>query len=127
MKIKFIPLIAIVNLILTLLPTLCLGAQPAVSREYISRKTDGIKTTEETVNAEYKNLFIGSNDYVRISFLDGNKEPLYEYDFGLYDDILQNEISFKSERFLGTEYISIEMNCAGNSLDAVIFPFEILK
>lgn len=126
MKIKFISLITVVNLILVFLPQrLCFAAQPAVSREYISRKTDGVKTTEETVNVDYKNLFISSLDYVKISFLDGEKETLYEYDFGLYDDLLQNEISFKSERFQGTEYIRIEMNCAGNNHDTVIFPFEI--
>lgn len=126
MKIKFISLITVVNLILVFLSQgLCFAAQPAVSREYISRKTDGVKTTEETVNVDYKNLFIGSLDYVKISFLDEEKETLYEYDFGLYDDVLQNEISFKSERFQGTEYIRIEMNCAGNNHDTVIFPFEI--
>ena len=126
MKIKFISLITVVNLILVFLPQgLCFAAQPAVSREYISRKTYGVKTTEETVNVDYKNLFISSLDYVKISFLDGEKETLYEYDFGLYDDLLQNEISFKSERFQGTEYIRIEMNCAGNDLDTVELPFEI--
>ena len=128
MKIKFILLITVINLIFTLLPNgLCFAAQPTVRREYISRKTDGVKTTEERVNADYKNLYIGSEDYITISFLDGDKETLYEYDFGLYDDLLQNEISFKSERFQGTEYIKIELNCVGNTHDAVIFPFGISK
>ena len=126
MKTKLISLLAVINLIFILLPQgLCLAAQPTVSREYISRKTDGIKTTEETVNVDYKNLLIGSDDYMKISFLDKDKDTLYEYDFGLYDDILQDKISFKSESLKGTEYIRIEMNCGGSNYDTVIFPFKI--
>ena len=111
MKTKLILTFIITGLILTQLPFgSCFGAEPEVSRDYIARKIGGVKSTEERVSAEYKDLSIVKGNYVKIIFLKGDSSVVAEYEIELTSDcLLENGIKINTDDLLGTEYVKIEL------------------
>lgn len=105
---------------------LCLAAEPAVTREYISRKIGGVKSEEEKLCVDYGNLRIEHGDFLRISFLDESDSVIEEYETEVsFDSLLQNEMFFKSHTLEGTEYIEIEFIGSGYESGVIKLPFKI--
>ena len=127
MKTKFIITAVIISFVFTVLPGgLCLAAEPTVTREYISRLTEGVNCTEERVCVDYIDLRINEGNCVKISFLGKNDIVLGEYVIDLNSgDLEQNEIVIQSRQLYGTEYIKIEHIGFEDESKDIKIPFKI--
>lgn len=127
MKTKITLLFILTSLVFTMLPCGgCFAAEPTVTREYISRKIGGVKSEEEKLCADFGNLRIEDGDVLRISFLDGSDMSIEEYEIEVsFDELLQNEMYFKSPALQGTEYIEIEFIGSRYGSGKIKLPFKI--
>ena len=127
MKTKIISTLIIISFVFTLLPCgVCFGADPGVTREYISRKAEGVKSEEERVSVDYTDLRIKSGDYLRISFLDANDSVLYEYETDLTgNEFLEDGMFFNTQRLPGTEFIKIEFISQDEIINGIKVPLKI--
>lgn len=125
MKTKILALIAIVVILISM-GTVCFAQSSEITREYIARNIGGVESHEEKVTVDYKNLQITDDDYVKISFLDGDGLALDEYYMDLdIEDLSGLNISLNPETLAGTEYIEITIFGSNNVNNGVKLPFKI--
>lgn len=126
MKIKK-ALIFLCILSLLLLPTSSAFAEePEVIREYITRKSGKIRTSEEKLLVNYTNLHIRQEDQLKISFVDGSDNVIEELKTGILDkDFLAGGMFYRSESLLGTEYVIIEIFSQDHNIAVLKLPLKI--
>ena len=127
MKIKLILMLVLVSLISTIIPCgSCLAAEPEVTREYISRKIGGEKSSEEKLSVDYKNLRIEQGCYLIVSFLDNYGLKLKEYEFDMAsDELSENKLSFGNDKLQGVKYVEVGIVASGCEYSGIKLPFEI--
>ena len=127
MKTKFIITAVILSFVFTVLPgRFCLAAEPAVTREYISRLTEGVNSVEERLCVDYKDLRMEEGKSLKISFHNKNDLVLWECEIKLdSENMIQNEMIIQSRLLQGAEYIKIEHIGFDNESVDIKIPFKI--
>lgn len=116
----------ILSFVFTMLPAgVCHAADPTVTREYIARKTEGVKTEEERVCVDFKNLRLVEENYILVSFIDSEGTVIYEYQEELTSDFVREDAKFNSQKLSGTEYIRIELIVQGQKVSDIKVPMKI--
>ena len=116
----------ILSFVFTMLPAgVCHAAAPTVTREYIARKTEGVKTEEERVCVDFKNLRLVEENYVLVSFINSEDTVVYEYQEELTSDFIREDAKFDAQKLSGTEYIRIELIVQGQKVNDIKVPMKI--
>ena len=120
-------LMLILSFVFTMLPAgVCQAADPTVTREYIARKSEGVKSEEEKVSVDFKDLRTGKGSYVMFTFLDGENSVIYEYEEELNGyEFSQESAFFNSQKLLGTESIRIELFIQEQKISDITVPLKI--
>ena len=127
MKIKLLMVFAAMCIILSVTSgSICRAESPEVTREYIVRKSYGVKSNEEKVTMDYKNLLVSDGAYMKIMFLDDADNVLDEYQTSLtLEEFTNGRLCINSEALKGTA--SIEIRICGPHIveNGFKLPFKI--
>lgn len=105
---------------------LCYAKEPTVMREYITRKSGGVRSEEERLNVKYEGLRIESGDYFTVSFMDEEDNVLGEYEIGFSSvDTSDNELNISPEKLKDARYVYIEVIDADCNYRGIKLPFKI--
>ncbi len=124
MKTKTVLIFIISYIIAMLNCSLTFAQEPAVSREYISRKSGGDINREERVSVNYSGLQIGAGDKLRVVFLDAGYSVLEEYEVDV-SGISETETYYNPEILGGTAYIHIGVISENGAYSGITVPMEI--
>ena len=127
MKTKFLLTVLSLTIIFSIAcANLCFAQIPEITREYIVKKEQDVRTREEKVTADYKGIQVTDGDYLKVTFLDGEDSVLAEYDINL--DIYELSglnLSLNYDELYGAEYIVLTI-CGSDYVDnGVKLPFKI--
>ena len=107
---------------------LCYAEKPTVMREYITRKSGGVRSEEERVNVRYEGLRIERGDYFTVSFLDEEGNVLKESEIGFSDlSLKEDEMKISSRELTDARYVYIEVIGADGDSKGIKLPFKIQK
>lgn len=102
-------LISMVVAIAMLPGTMCLAAEPKVTREYITRKAAGDVSSEERILVDCPEIQLEEKNYIIVSFFGSDKNMIAQWKTeASVDELSEDEILFDFESLSGTEYITID-------------------
>lgn len=106
--------------------SLCYAAEPTVTRDYITRKFRGEKTTEEKILVNYSELKMEQGDYVTVSFYDKADNILETFKIEMsVTELFENEMFFSPDELRGTAYVEIKFVGPGYNGDGIKLPLNI--
>lgn len=128
MKIKKTLIFLCIALHILLPVSSAFAEEPEVIREYITRRTGKISTSEEKLLVNHTNLHIRQEDQLKISFVDGSDNIIEEFRTEILDkDFLAGGMFYRSESLLGTEYVIIEIFSQNHNIAVLKLPLKIKK